>query len=108
MTLDDVFATLRDITTDRSAAGVAGTSAVSAVTYDSRRVMAGAVFVALRGLKADGATFAAQAATRGAILIAAETPRPDELQTPWLVVSDARLALALLADAFYDHPSRRI
>ena len=109
MTVADVLATLRDVTTDRSAAaGVAGTSVVSAVTYDSRRVMPGSVFVALRGLKADGATFAAQAAARGAILIVAETPRPDDVQTPWLIVSDARLALALLADAFHDHPSRRM
>ena len=30
------------------------------------------------------------------------------MTAPWLVVSDARLALALLADAFYDHPSRRM
>jgi UDP-N-acetylmuramoyl-L-alanyl-D-glutamate--2,6-diaminopimelate ligase len=38
----------------------------------------------------------------------AETPRPADIRAPWVVVSDARLALALLADAFYDHPSRRM
>jgi UDP-N-acetylmuramoyl-L-alanyl-D-glutamate--2,6-diaminopimelate ligase len=109
VTVEDVLATLRDITTDRSAAaGVAGTSVVSAVTYDSRRVITGAVFVALRGLRADGVTFAAQAAARGAALIVAETTRPEGIETPWLVVSDARLALALLADAFHAHPSRRM
>ena len=42
------------------------------------------------------------------MLRVAETPRPDGDQTPWLLVGDARLALALLADAFYDHPSRRM
>jgi UDP-N-acetylmuramoyl-L-alanyl-D-glutamate--2,6-diaminopimelate ligase len=30
------------------------------------------------------------------------------VQAPWLVVRDARLALALLADRFFDHPSRRM
>jgi UDP-N-acetylmuramoyl-L-alanyl-D-glutamate--2,6-diaminopimelate ligase len=81
---------------------------VSAIAYDSRRVAPRAVFVALRGLKADGAAFAAQAVARGASLIVAETPRPAGETVSWLVVSDARLALALLADAFYDHPSRRL
>jgi UDP-N-acetylmuramoyl-L-alanyl-D-glutamate--2,6-diaminopimelate ligase len=42
------------------------------------------------------------------VLVVAESPRPEGDTTPWLVVSDARLALALLADAFYDHPSRRM
>ena len=66
------------------------------------------MFVALRGQKADGAEFVTQAAARGAALAVAEVPRPEGQSTPWLVVSDARLALALLADAFYEHPSRRM
>ena len=81
---------------------------MSAIAYDSRRVVKGSVFVALRGLKADGTTFASQAAARGAALVVAEQPPAEGVTTPWLVVTDARLALALLADAFYDHPSRRL
>ncbi|MDQ3349986.1 MAG: UDP-N-acetylmuramoyl-L-alanyl-D-glutamate--2,6-diaminopimelate ligase [Acidobacteriota bacterium] len=109
MTVAEVLAALRDITTDATATGrLAPEGTVSAVIYDSRRAVAGSVFVALRGLKADGAQFAVQAAMRGASLIVAETPRPDGDDTAWLVVSDARLALALLADVFYGHPSRRI
>jgi UDP-N-acetylmuramoyl-L-alanyl-D-glutamate--2,6-diaminopimelate ligase len=68
----------------------------------------GAVFVALRGQKADGAAFAAQAVSRGAIAIVAETARPEGIAAPWLQTGDARLALALLADRFYEHPSRRM
>jgi len=78
---------------------------VTAVTYDSRRVTPGTVFVALRGLKADGAQFAPQAVARGAIAVVAETPPATALQVPWLVVPDARLALAFLADRLYGHPS---
>jgi UDP-N-acetylmuramoyl-L-alanyl-D-glutamate--2,6-diaminopimelate ligase len=105
----DVLSTLRDITTDRSTvAGLADDADVSAITYDSRRAVAGSVFVALRGLKADGAEFVTQAVARGAVITVAETPRPEGDDSPWLVVSDARLALALLADRFYDHPSRRM
>ena len=42
------------------------------VTHDSRRVEAGWVFVALRGLKADGAEFAPEAIAAGAAAIVAE------------------------------------
>lgn len=109
MIVSDVLSTLRDITTDATTvAGLADNADVSTVTYDSRRAVAGSVFVALRGLKADGAEFVAQATSRGAILVVSETLRPQGDLTPWLVVSDARLALALLADAFYNHPSRRM
>ncbi|MEZ5286048.1 MAG: Mur ligase domain-containing protein [Vicinamibacterales bacterium] len=81
---------------------------VASIAYDSRRVAPGAVFVALRGLKADGAAFASQALSRGAVAIVAETDPPDAVSAPWIRTGDARLALALLADAFYDHPSRRM
>lgn len=109
MRIGDLLDTLREITTDATAVEGTGQRAdVSAVIYDSRRAIAGSVFVALRGLKADGAAFVPQAVQRGAALIVAETARPEGDRTPWLTVSDARLALALLADAFYDHPSRRM
>jgi UDP-N-acetylmuramoyl-L-alanyl-D-glutamate--2,6-diaminopimelate ligase len=109
VTVADVLAALGELTTDATSVGsLAQDAVVSAVTYDSRRAVPGSVFVALRGLKTDGAVFAAQAAARGASLIVGEPPRPGGVDTPWLGVSDARLALALLADAFYAHPSRRM
>jgi UDP-N-acetylmuramoyl-L-alanyl-D-glutamate--2,6-diaminopimelate ligase len=106
----DVVECLASITTDASAVdGIADkTRSVSAIVYDSRRAPAGSVFVALRGLKADGAQFVTQAAERGAALVVAEIGRPEGITAPWLVVNDARLALALLADRFYDHPSREL
>jgi len=109
VTVGDVLVTLREITTDRSAVDAAREQAeISAITYDSRRAVARSLFVALRGQKADGSGFAPQAVSRGASVIVAEAPRPEGERTPWIVVSDARLAVALLADAFYDHPSRRM
>jgi UDP-N-acetylmuramoyl-L-alanyl-D-glutamate--2,6-diaminopimelate ligase len=57
---------------------------VTAIAYDSRAVQPGAVFVALRGLKADGASFAAQAAARGAVAIVADTARPAGIDRPWI------------------------
>jgi UDP-N-acetylmuramoyl-L-alanyl-D-glutamate--2,6-diaminopimelate ligase len=109
VTLQAVLETLAPVTAGGPALAAAASEArVTAVAYDSRRVAQGAVFVALRGLKADGALFAPQALARGAIAIVAETPPPDGVTAPWLTVADARLALALLADRFYEHPSRQM
>ena len=78
---------------------------VTGVTHDSRAVAAGSVFVAIRGEKADGARFAAEAARRGAVAIVAETPRTDGVTVPWLIAPDARRALSDLAAVFYGRPS---
>jgi UDP-N-acetylmuramoyl-L-alanyl-D-glutamate--2,6-diaminopimelate ligase len=78
---------------------------VTGIAYDSRRVEPGHVFVALRGRLADGTAFAHQAIERGAMAIVSERARPSTLDAPWVVVRDARLALALLAAAFHRHPS---
>ncbi len=88
--------------------GPAEVASVTSVAYDSRRAGPGAVFVALRGQKADGAQFAAQAVARGALAVVAETPAPDQISVPWVVVPDARLALAVLADQVSGHPSRSL
>jgi UDP-N-acetylmuramoyl-L-alanyl-D-glutamate--2,6-diaminopimelate ligase len=78
---------------------------VTGIAYDSRRVKAGEVFVALRGQHADGTAFVRQAIDRGAAAIVAEGPSLQGISVPWATVSDARLALAVLADAFFQHPS---
>jgi UDP-N-acetylmuramoyl-L-alanyl-D-glutamate--2,6-diaminopimelate ligase len=78
------------------------------VTHDSRQAGRGWVFVALRGLKADGVTFAPQAIANGAAAVVAERPPDHAAAAPWTVVPDARLALALLAAEFEGHPSRRM
>ncbi len=85
---------------EKAAAGI-----VTGVAYDSRAVKPGYVFVALKGLHADGASFARQAIEGGALAIVSEQLAPPNVQIPWLMVEDARLALARLAAAFYRHPS---
>lgn len=80
---------------------------VTAIAYDSRAVVPGAIFVALKGLRADGAAFVAEAVERGAVAIVAGT-EASTTAVPWVVVKDARLALAMLAASFYAHPSREM
>ena len=108
MTLGDVLDVVRPGNGEQALAGQPVSLPVSSIAYDSRRVSSGAVFVALRGLKADGVGFATQAIARGAAAIVAESPRPEGIAVPWIQAADARRALALLADRFYDHPSRRM
>jgi UDP-N-acetylmuramoyl-L-alanyl-D-glutamate--2,6-diaminopimelate ligase len=79
---------------------------VTGIAYDSRAVERGHVFVALKGLHADGSVFAAQAIERGALAIVSEEPAPADVRVPWVTVADGRLALAVLAAAFHGDPSR--
>src|ERR1700681_1903732 len=82
-----------------------GDGVVTGIAYDSRRVERGNVFVALQGLQADGAAFAQQAIERGAVAVVSERPAASHAPVAWVLVEDARLALAVLAAAFYRHPS---
>jgi UDP-N-acetylmuramoyl-L-alanyl-D-glutamate--2,6-diaminopimelate ligase len=77
---------------------------LTGVEYDSRRVTSGALFVALKGQKADGAAFAQQAVVKGAAAAIGEGPAPAGWQAPWLTTPDARAALAACAAVFFGHP----
>jgi UDP-N-acetylmuramoyl-L-alanyl-D-glutamate--2,6-diaminopimelate ligase len=79
---------------------------IRGLAYDSRQVKPGDVFIALKGLNAAGADFAADAIRRGALAVVADRPADAEMAVPWLVVPDARAAMAALAAEFYGHPSR--
>ena len=87
--------------------GAADTT-VSSISYDSRKVRAGAVFVALRGLQSDGAAFARDAISRGAVAALSESPAPADVRVVWVRVPDARMALAALAAIFNGDPSERL
>lgn len=85
-----------------------GETTVTAVTYDSRQAGPGAVFVALRGVNADGASFAREALNRGAIAVVSEAGAPTDVSRPWIQVTDARLSLAALAATLYHKPSEEL
>ncbi|MDQ3866811.1 MAG: UDP-N-acetylmuramoyl-L-alanyl-D-glutamate--2,6-diaminopimelate ligase [Actinomycetota bacterium] len=80
--------------------------AVTDLAYDARRVTPGALFVCVRGYRADGHDFAPDAVARGAVALVVE--RPLDLPVPQLVVRNARVAMALAADAFFDYPTREL
>ena len=81
---------------------------ITGLAYDSRRVLPGTLFFALRGVAADGHRFIGQAVAAGAAAVVLEEPACAPAGLPWLQVTDARLALALAAAAFYGNPTSRI
>ena len=105
MTLAELFAAT---SLKSQATGAGSGQAVTGVTYDSRQVKPGAVFVALRGVNADGSRFAPQAIANGAIAVVAETAAPAGVTVPWIQVPGARAALAELAAAFHGNPSEEL
>jgi len=80
---------------------------ITAICYDSRRVIEGALFVALPGEKADGTQFIDSAIDRGAAAIVSEKPGLITRATG-IQVANARHAIADLAAAFFRHPSHRL
>ncbi|MDQ2634337.1 MAG: Mur ligase domain-containing protein, partial [Pseudomonadota bacterium] len=78
--------------------GVSIAAEITGVTSDSRKVAPGMIFVAVAGSRADGASYASDAARRGAAaIVAAKNAVLDAQTAPLLLVDDPRLALAMLA-----------
>ena len=82
---------------------------VSSITYDSRVVVKGAVFVAVKGTQTDGHRFIAMAVEKGAKAIVCEE-LPDDLipDITYVRVVNSAAALGIMASAFYNYPSRNI
>lgn len=80
---------------------------INMLCCDSRKVVPGSVFFALRGTKLDGHDHISQALEHGAAAIVAELPGDDDLRgdATWLQVLDGRVAMGAAADVFYGHPS---
>jgi UDP-N-acetylmuramoyl-L-alanyl-D-glutamate--2,6-diaminopimelate ligase len=90
------------------AAEVVGPAKVEVLdlVYDARDAGPGALFFCVRGAHADGHDFAPQAVANGAVAVVVE--RPLAVDVPQVVVPDARAAMALGADAFFDRPTEEL
>ncbi|MEW9836723.1 UDP-N-acetylmuramoyl-L-alanyl-D-glutamate--2,6-diaminopimelate ligase [Mesorhizobium marinum] len=93
---------LNDLAGLLGADGDVAAAEVTGVTSDSRKITPGGVFVAVAGSKADGASYAADAAARGAVaIVAAKGASVSAANVPVFLVDDPRLALAKLAASLY-------
>jgi len=80
---------------------------ITGLAYNSRKVEEGQVFVCIKGFKVDGHQFAGQAVQNGAVALVVED-FIDGMEVPQYKVENGRVALATLADAFYNHPTRKL
>src|SRR5690348_8993836 len=75
------------------------------LSYDSRRITPGMIFVALQGRNTDGHDYITSAIDRGAVAVICERNGFVSQKATKIKVNDGREALALAAAAFYQHPS---
>ena len=79
---------------------------ITSIENDHRLVVSGSLFICVKGYTVDGHDLAQAAAERGAAAILAE--RPVDAAVPVILVNDTYRAMAVLADAFYGHPTRNL
>lgn len=101
--------TLNDILYKSGLTEVKGniSQAITNVVFDSRLVIQGSLFVAIRGTQTDGHQYISQAISQGATAIVCEefpSVCPDEVS--FFKVKDSALALGYIASNFYGNPSR--
>ena len=91
------------------------------ITADSRKVIPGALFIAVRGYASDGHNYIQAAIEKGATGIVCEeipeghserlfchSERSEESIVEFQIVDNSRKALALIADEYYGHPSGKL
>jgi UDP-N-acetylmuramoyl-L-alanyl-D-glutamate--2,6-diaminopimelate ligase len=78
---------------------------LTGIVYDSRKVIPGCVFVAVKGYKTDGHKYIKQSIDNGAIAVIIQDE--TEKNIPYIRVKDTRKALALMSSAWFENPSSR-
>jgi UDP-N-acetylmuramoyl-L-alanyl-D-glutamate--2,6-diaminopimelate ligase len=81
---------------------------ITGITYDSRRVMPGNLFVAVRGERTDGHRFVDAAIDRGALAVVLEGDASFRQRVTRIKVRDARRSMAQASAQFYNHPSENL
>lgn len=82
---------------------------ISGLALDSRRVMHGNLFFAVKGRRADGNLFIDEAIARGAVAIIAEKiPAVTSARVTYVQVADARRALARVSQRFFKFPDKSL
>jgi len=81
---------------------------IEGIAYDSRRVEPGVLFVAVRGHKADGAQYIAEALSNGAVAVVSENDLDLGAGVAHIRVACARRALAEIANTYHGDLSRQM
>jgi len=82
---------------------------VYAVNFDSRKIEKDHLFVAIRGLVADGHDYIETAIKKGATSVVCESlPKKLDDNVTYVEVDNSNKALAIIASNFYENPSKNI
>jgi UDP-N-acetylmuramoyl-L-alanyl-D-glutamate--2,6-diaminopimelate ligase len=81
---------------------------VSELVFDSRKAKQGTVFLALKGVNADGHQFIEKAVGQGAEIIVCENISEVINGVIYILVKNSHYALGLMACNFYDNPSKQL
>ncbi len=80
---------------------------VDCIESDSRKVILGSLFVAVRGSQVDGHQYISRAIEQGAVVVVCEdVPELLQAQVAYVQVKDSAEALGYLASRFYGDPSQ--
>ncbi|ODS89937.1 MAG: UDP-N-acetylmuramoyl-L-alanyl-D-glutamate--2,6-diaminopimelate ligase [Chryseobacterium sp. SCN 40-13] len=82
---------------------------ISGIVFDSRKVTAGALYIAVKGVVTDGHAFIANAVDRGASVVVCEI-FPEQLKEniTYIKVKNSAKTLGKLASNFYGNPSENL
>lgn len=83
-------------------------SPVTCLITDSRRVVPGALFFAIGGLRTDGNLFVEEAVDRGAVAVITEEDLGSHFPIDYIQVADVRQSLAVVSRAFYGKPDAKL
>ena len=105
---------IRDVAAIKGGGRAASSREITGVEYDSRRIIAGSVFVAMRGGTTDGNRYIAAAIAQGASGIVTDSAdtfaqlAEGHAELPSLLVEHGRTALAEVSSTFFGHPERSL
>lgn len=88
---------------------------IDKIEYDSKKIVPKDVFVAIKGYNDDGNNYIKEAISKGAIAVIIEADEKEKIQAElskstitYIIVDDARIALAQIASVYYDFPARKL
>ena len=79
---------------------------IRGVSFDSRTIQAGELFIAIRGCEYDGHQYIVEAVGKGAVCVICE--EAPGVRTQYVIVKDSRIALAEVSAAWFGHPAAKL
>jgi UDP-N-acetylmuramoyl-L-alanyl-D-glutamate--2,6-diaminopimelate ligase len=82
---------------------------IDSIEFDSRKVVPGTLFIAVKGTKSDGHDFIGSAVKSGAVAVICEAlPEKAGRNICWIKTNDSAKALGIVASGFFGNPSSKL